>query len=94
MKNGLQKAMDQIGSFAVAKYIPKGMKICPCDLHGAFLSHYKNTSPLCPLCIKTDPSANGTISGEVSLYIDLTQSSIKALPDELRTNTSMTGLHA
>lgn len=69
--NDLQKSIDQIGMEGVVKYLPKGMSLHPCDLHGHFLTHYTDKQPTCPLCIKQDPSANGTNATEVEHWIDL-----------------------
>lgn len=70
-KNNLQKSIDQLSMDTVRRYLPKGMAIHPCDLHGHFLAHYSNNNPTCPLCIKHDPQAEGTTASEVELYIDL-----------------------
>jgi hypothetical protein len=70
-KNGLQKSIDQIGLEGVVKYLPKGMKLHPCDLHGHFLSHYSDTNPTCPLCISHSPVAEGVTATEVEHYIDI-----------------------
>lgn len=69
--NAIQKSIDQIGLEAMVRYLPKGMKLHPCDMHGHFLTHYTNTEPLCPLCIKHDPSAEGTTATQVEHWIDL-----------------------
>lgn len=74
--NNLQKAIDQIGMMGVQKYLPKGMKLHPCDLHGHFLSHYSDSNPTCPLCIKHDPQAEGTTATEMELFIDLRDAGI------------------
>jgi len=70
-KSVLSKAIDDIGLLAVARYLPKGYKIYPCDLHGHFLAHYSDKNPLCPLCIHADPHANGTTATEIEHWIDL-----------------------
>jgi hypothetical protein len=71
--NGLQKAIDQLGELTVARYLPKGMKLHPCLVHGHFLAHYKDANPVCPLCIPSTESGNGngTTSEEVELFINL-----------------------
>jgi len=69
--SNLSKACAQIGPMAVQKYLPKGMALHPCDIHGHFLSHYSNDNPLCPLCISHNPAAEGTSASDVELYINL-----------------------
>lgn len=69
-KNHIQKSIDQIGLEAVSRYLPKGMKLNPCDLHGAYLSHYKTDNPLCPLCT-TASGGNGQTATDTEHYIDL-----------------------
>ncbi|MMZ43585.1 hypothetical protein D1872_51450 [compost metagenome] len=73
-KNTIQKSIDQIGLSAVERYLPKGMRIHPCDIHGHFLAHYTDENPICPLCIKHNPQAEGTNATDVELYIDLRDS--------------------
>lgn len=70
-KNELQKSIDQIGEGTVLRYLPKGMKVHPCDIHGNFLSHYKDKNPLCPLCSADTGDGNGTTASEVELFIDM-----------------------
>lgn len=69
--NGLQKAIEQLGEITVQRYLPKGMAMHNCDIHGGFLSHYKDSNPLCPLCITPETKANGTDASDVELYINL-----------------------
>lgn len=69
--NELQKAIDQLGEVTVQRYLPKGMKINNCDIHGGFLSHYSDPNPLCPLCIVPETKANGTDATDMEHYIDL-----------------------
>jgi hypothetical protein len=68
-KNGLQKAIDQIGKDAVIKAIPMGSRIGMCDLHGAYMVH-SSSELCCPICPATPP-ANGETPTEVEHYIDL-----------------------
>lgn len=70
-KTGLQKAIDQLGLDAVQRYLPKGMKINNCDMHGSYLSHYTQDQPICPLCITHNPAAEGTTATEVEHYLDI-----------------------
>lgn len=69
-RNHIQKAIDQIGLESISRYLPKGYKLCPCDLHGAYLTHYTAKEPLCPLCIKTG-GGEGVTATQVEHYIDL-----------------------
>lgn len=69
--NNIQKSIDQIGIMAVARYLPKGMKLQPCDMHGHFLTHYSTKEPLCPLCVTHSDVAEGTTATQVEHYIDL-----------------------
>lgn len=71
MKNEIQKSIDQIGMEGVTRYLPKGMKLHPCDLHGMFLAHYRDTNPLCPLCTQHDSNAEGTTATAVEHFINL-----------------------
>jgi hypothetical protein len=70
-KNELQKAIDHLGYDATVRYLPRGMRIDNCDVHGGFLTHYKAKEALCPLCIKQDPAANGTTATEVEHFINI-----------------------
>lgn len=72
-KNGLQKSIEQMGKEQVSRYLPKGMRIHTCNMHGGFVAHYKNKSPLCPLCIKEAPptEGNGITATQVELFIDM-----------------------
>ena len=70
-KSVLSKAIDDIGLSAVARYLPKGYKIYPCDIHGHFLAHYTDREPVCPLCIHHDPVADGVTATQIEHYIDL-----------------------
>jgi len=67
----IQKSIEQIGLETVTKYLPKGMKLCQCDMHGGYLAHYTDKNPLCPLCQVATNAGNGTTASEVELYIDL-----------------------
>jgi len=67
----LQKSIDQIGLAAVQRYLPKGLKIHPCDIHGSFLSHYSDTNPICSLCVSHNPAAEGTTASSIEHWIDL-----------------------
>lgn len=65
MKNGLQKAIDQVGMDAVQKSIThSGMTLGFCDLHG----HYLFSNPAtCPLC----PNPNGASASDIEHVIDI-----------------------
>lgn len=69
--NGIQKSINQIGIESVQRYLPKGARLHNCEVHGGYLSHYKDKNPLCPLCIQHDPKAEGTTASDTELYIDL-----------------------
>lgn len=69
--NGIQKSIEQLGEDAVLRYVPKGMKLHPCDIHGKFLAHYKDSNPLCPLCSAPSGNGNGTTASDIELFIDL-----------------------
>ncbi|AGR46887.1 hypothetical protein JL_4 [Bacillus phage JL] len=69
--NDIQKSINQIGMEGVVRYLPKGMKLHPCDLHGSFLAHYKDELPTCPLCIQHNHAAEGTTATEVEHYINI-----------------------
>jgi hypothetical protein len=71
MKNGIQKSIDQLGQATVERYLPKGMKLYPCDIHGHFLEHYSNKEPVCPLCISHNPKAEGTPATQVEHFINI-----------------------
>jgi len=70
-KNGIQKSIDQMGMEGVIRYLPKGMKLYDCPIHGKFVAHYKDANPLCPLCIAPSGDGNGTTASDVELFIDL-----------------------
>lgn len=71
MKNNIQKAVDQIGELTVLRYLPKGMKLHDCPMHGKFLAHYKDENPLCPLCNMDSGSGNGTTATDMQHYIEI-----------------------
>lgn len=66
----LQKSIEQIGMEAVQRYLPKGAKLHPCDMHGHFLAHYKDSSPTCPLCITTG-TGEGTTATTIEHWINI-----------------------
>ena len=70
IQSGLQKSIDQLGMELVTRYLPKGMKIHPCDLHGHYLAHYKEPDPVCPLCIKTG-GGEGTSATDIEHWINI-----------------------
>lgn len=70
-KNAIQKSIDQIGLEATVRYLPKGMKLYPCDIHGHYLAHYTDRMALCPLCIEHNPEAEGTTATQVEHFIDI-----------------------
>lgn len=81
MQNSIQEVCDQIGIEAVERYMPRGMKICTCNMHGRFLVHYTQQAPECPSCKEVySGEGNGTTASEVELFIDLTQPSPQCMP--------------
>ena len=70
-RNELQKAVDQIGEVGVIQYLPKGMKLHDCPIHGKFLSHYKDSNPLCPLCNTATNDGNGVNATDAEVAIDI-----------------------
>lgn len=70
-KNALQKAIDGIGEDCVRRYLPKGMKMCNCDMHGKYLAHYTVDNPVCPICAIHTGNGDGTTATQVEHYIDL-----------------------
>lgn len=71
-KNDIQKAIDQIGQEGVTRYLPRGMKLHNCEMHGLYLQHYKNQEPCCPICAMSPATTgNGTTATEVEHYINL-----------------------
>jgi hypothetical protein len=71
--NTIQKAINEIGEEGVSRYLPKGMKLCNCHMHGKYLAHYSDKNPLCPLCTQSTVSGegNGTTASDVELFIDI-----------------------
>lgn len=89
-KSILDMVMSQIGP--VARYLPKGMRIMNCDMHGSYLAHYKSKEPVCPVCkdMVPDPNnnqGNGPTASEVEHYIDITHTGA------IYGNTSGSGVH-
>ena len=66
----LADVVKSIGVDGVQKYLPKGMKLNYCDLHGHYLQHYSGDG-LCPLCTGHNPEADGTTATQVEHYIDI-----------------------
>ena len=73
MQNTIQKAIDQIGLAGVAKYLPKGMKLHTCEMHGMYLQHYTQSTPSCPACAHWASlnGGNGTTATEIEHFIDV-----------------------
>lgn len=71
MKNDIQKSIDQIGLGTVTRYLPKGMKLHTCDIHGKFLCHYQDTNPICPLCANISSDGNGQDATQTELAMNL-----------------------
>jgi hypothetical protein len=69
-KHPLEDVIKSIGADGVSKYLPKGMKLHYCDLHGHYLSHYSGEG-LCSLCVNPNPEANGTSASEIEHYINI-----------------------
>lgn len=69
-KHPMEDVIKSIGIDGAQKYLPKGMKLLYCDLHGHYLQHYK-TDGLCPLCVAHDAKAEGTTATEVEHYINI-----------------------
>ena len=70
--SALQKAVDQIGAMGInERYAPKGMKLFNCEIHGAYLGHYTDPNPLCPLCHAATAGGNGTTATQVEHFIDV-----------------------
>lgn len=67
----INDVIKSIGMDAVTRYIPKGMKLHNCDIHGFFLAHYTDTNPICSLCVSHSPEAEGTTATQVEHYIDI-----------------------
>lgn len=70
LKNNIQKSIDQIGLEGVMRYLPKGMLLMNCDMHGKYLSHYSSKEHICPLCVQTG-TGEGVTATEVEHLIDL-----------------------
>lgn len=70
-KHPINDVIKSIGMDTTVRYLPKGMKLHACDVHGHFLAHYKDDNPLCSLCTARDPRSEGITASEVELYIDL-----------------------
>jgi hypothetical protein len=65
MKNNIQKAIDQIGEYAVSKAIGAAV-LHRCEIHGMYACP-TGQEPSCPLC----PDPNGTDATQVEHYIDM-----------------------
>lgn len=61
-KSGVHECVEQLGM----NFVPAGMKLHPCDLHGYFLATADNENPICPLCVQVPNEANGTTASDVS----------------------------
>jgi hypothetical protein len=70
-KHPINDVIKSIGMDGTLQYLPKGMKLHPCDVHGMFLAHYKDSNPLCSLCTARDPRSEGITASEVEHYIDV-----------------------
>lgn len=70
-KSMLDMVMSQIGD--VSRYLPKGMALRQCHMHGSYLQHYKQEAN-CPTCASMLPdgvSGNGTSPTQIEYYIDI-----------------------
>ncbi|MNP37019.1 hypothetical protein D3C76_1304430 [compost metagenome] len=72
-RNHIQKALDQAGP-GILRYLPRGMKLHNCDIHGIYGCHYTDQGPCCPICSSTLSTGNGVTASDVELYIDLRDS--------------------
>lgn len=84
-KSMLDMVMSQIGP--VSRYLPRGMEICQCEIHGSYLSHYKAKDKACPVCKESVSTGNGSTATQVEHYIDLTHTG------PIYGNTSGSGVH-
>lgn len=73
--SGLQKAIDQVGMDCVKeRYLPRGMKLCDCPIHGAYLAHYTDDKMECPACAaiaNANNGGNGTTATQVEHLINV-----------------------
>ena len=61
IKSSIQQCVEQIGT----GFVPKGMTLHQCDIHGYYLAAIDNPNPICPLCIQVPGNANGTTASDI-----------------------------
>lgn len=69
-------ALDEVVSQIGTRYLPKGMKANDCPIHGKFLAHYTDSSPICPTCnevLTSTNQGNGESATATQFFIDLQQ---------------------
>lgn len=79
--SALDEVLRQIGD----QYLPRGMRIHNCPIHGAFLAHYTQENPTCPECgyiqaedTSPNPSGNAVDTNTLEYEIDLNQDAMRA----------------
>lgn len=58
----VEECVRQIGT----GFVPKGMSLYPCDIHGHFLGVHDHPNPVCPLCVQVEDNHNGTTASDIS----------------------------
>ena len=73
MKSNLHKALSEVVGQIGERYLPRGMKLYDCHIHGLFLAHYTTPADkvICPICAIPTQNGNGTTATQIEHYIDL-----------------------
>ncbi len=72
MADHINELVKSIGIGTVERYLPRGMKLGYCDMHGHYLKHYTSDG-ICPQCIGHDPKSDGTTASDMEHYIEIRQ---------------------
>jgi len=76
----LHKALTEIEGQIGKSYLPRGMKIATCPIHGNYLAHYSQANASCPQCatVLASSAANGDDASSMYHEIDMRQDAMQA----------------
>lgn len=73
LHKSIEAVLGQLGTEAFNRYLPKGMRLHNCAVHGNYLAHYSSPADKlsCPTCSIATTNGNGTTATAVQHYIDM-----------------------